>query len=70
MKVSFLGRGMLGSLLWTGMNEVISASLFLDIGQRQRGLHDPPDLGRAHRGVAQHSPPAGEYRHRALADAP
>lgn len=51
-------------------NEVISASLFLDIGQRQRGLHDPPDLGRAHRGVAQHSPPAGEYRHRALADAP
>lgn len=51
-------------------SEVISASLFLDIGQRQRGLHDPPDLGRAHRGVAQHSPPAGEYRHRALADAP
>ncbi|MGW8435897.1 SMODS domain-containing nucleotidyltransferase, partial [Nocardiopsis sp. NPDC055879] len=32
-------------------NEVISASLLLDIGQRQRGLHDHPDLGRAHRGV-------------------
>ncbi|MGW8437941.1 hypothetical protein ACWGKS_22575, partial [Nocardiopsis sp. NPDC055879] len=45
------GRCLTKIVIAADHTEVISASLLLDIGQRQRGLHDHPDLGRAHRGV-------------------